>query len=151
MRGQLKDIGFRLTELADYLGISRPTLYKYIECYESGDYGQIRPDILVFFGFLEANPGIDKRSVLQYIVSHMGGDGKSEDMAELVEAMERFGLPREKVDFILSVVGGSWMDDLIPYLNRYRAVMGRPDLEDEAEEFSHAVEEFKKRISRGVE
>lgn len=147
MREQLKEIGFRLTELAEYLGLSRPTLYKYIECYEAGDYGQIRPDVLLFFGFLESNPGVDKRSAMQFIIAHTGGDA-SRDASELVGAMERFGLSREKTDFVLAVMSGDWMDDLIPPLNRYRCVRGRPDLEEEAAEYEAVIGEFVERLNK---
>ena len=61
VKEQLRELGFRLTELADLLHISRPTLYKYIELYESGEYDGIRGDVLMLFGYISTNPEASKR------------------------------------------------------------------------------------------
>ena len=36
IREQLKEKDIKITELADYLGITRPTLYKFIDIFDDG-------------------------------------------------------------------------------------------------------------------
>ena len=39
LRDKIRDLGLRLIDLSEYLEVSRPTMYKYIELYEQGHKG----------------------------------------------------------------------------------------------------------------
>ena len=41
LKERFKEIDLKITVLADYLQISRPTMYKFIDMYEEGNYENI--------------------------------------------------------------------------------------------------------------
>ena len=49
LRDKLKEVGLKLTDLAEMLDLSRPTLYTLIENYELGQRSKIEPKILNSF------------------------------------------------------------------------------------------------------
>lgn len=127
-------MGFRLTELADILRISRPTLYRYIELYESGDYDGIRGDILMLFGFISSNPSASKRDVMQYMVSNIGflDEGKPDGRIDTIaEVIGRTGCSRQKLDLILAIVNGDVLDPVVPYLLECVRVLNKGTFSEE--------------------
>jgi hypothetical protein len=69
MREKLKKLQIRLTELAGYLNISRPTLYKYVEMFDTRQKTQINPVVLKLFEFITQKKDITRKEVLRYIIS----------------------------------------------------------------------------------
>ncbi|MFH2116846.1 MAG: hypothetical protein ABII85_02240 [Bacillota bacterium] len=69
MKERLKELGIRLTELADYFNLSRPTIYKYIELYEKGKMDQINPLIRNVFVFISNKEVLSKKEVITYIIN----------------------------------------------------------------------------------
>ena len=53
VRDKLKEINLRLVELANYLNISRPTIYKYLESYEQRDYSKIDKVTFDLFSYID--------------------------------------------------------------------------------------------------
>lgn len=129
MKEQLRELGFRLTELADLLHISRPTLYKYIELYESGDYDGIRGDVLMLFGYISANAGATKREVLQYMVHNIGflDEGSTDRTEAVATVIARSGCSRQKLDLIMSMVNSDCLDSIVPYLLEVVRILGEDD------------------------
>ena len=132
VKEQLRELGFRLTELADLLHISRPTLYKYIELYESGEYDGIRGDVLMLFGYISTNPEASKRDILQYMVHNIGFlDDESTDRTEAVATViARSGCSRQKLDLIMSMVSSDCLDSMVPYLQQVVRVLNMGDPTD---------------------
>ncbi len=58
---------FSVTELSRITGKSRPTLYKYIAEYETGDKGAVPGDISELFGLIAGGAG--KRDIYAYCES----------------------------------------------------------------------------------
>lgn len=118
MKEKLKNLQLRLTELAEYLGISRPTLYKYLEAYEEKKYKQVEMQTLAVFRFINKTSTISKLQVFNYIVQlqkERAGvssnvthqiekiivqDGREE---ELIALLKLFDLPNSK-SIIQSVI-----------------------------------------------
>ena len=71
IRDRLKELEIRITELADYLQISRTTLYKFIELYDSGQQKDVNPSVRKLFDFIENNELIGKKNVIGYILENM--------------------------------------------------------------------------------
>lgn len=69
IRKKLKDLGIRLTEMSEYFNISRPTLYKYIENFESGNIEQIPNSIRNVFLYTMQKTVISKKEVINYIIN----------------------------------------------------------------------------------
>ena len=74
IRDRLKELEIRITELADYLQISRTTLYKFIELYDSGQQKDVNPSVRKLFDFIENNELIGKKNVMvsQYLSKKRG-------------------------------------------------------------------------------
>lgn len=68
MREKLKTLGLKLTELSNYLGYSRPTLYKYLEDYENKQYKQINFRVKKVFDFIMKKRTLSKIEVINYIL-----------------------------------------------------------------------------------
>ncbi|MGL5617577.1 MAG: hypothetical protein ACRCWU_00785 [Metamycoplasmataceae bacterium] len=65
---KLRKKDFTVTELSEYLEITRPTMYKYFELYDNKKYSQIPKEILNFFKLLSKNPLIGKRYLIKYLI-----------------------------------------------------------------------------------
>lgn len=70
LKDRLKEIDLRITELSDYLQVSRPTMYKLIERYDLGDRASIDKSVLRLFDYINSNELIGKKNVVLYILSH---------------------------------------------------------------------------------
>lgn len=71
LRDRLKEMEMRITELADYLQVSRPTMYKLIECYDSAKFDCIGKDALALFNYITENELVGKKNVINYILSNI--------------------------------------------------------------------------------
>ena len=71
LRDRLKDMELKLTELADYMQISRPTLYKFIECYDNQEFEFINNKVLKLFNYITENEFIGKKTVISYILNNL--------------------------------------------------------------------------------
>ena len=82
IKERLKEIELRITELSDYLNISRPTMYKFIDLYDSGDKSAINPRVLKLFAYLEENPLAGRKAAISFILSHLSENEASENHSE---------------------------------------------------------------------
>jgi hypothetical protein len=71
MRETLRQLDIKITELAEYLHISRPTMYKFIESYEKGARSLIPKPILGLLDYIEKTPYIGKKNVVNYILTNI--------------------------------------------------------------------------------
>jgi hypothetical protein len=78
MRKRLQNMGVRITELSELMGVSRPTFYKYLDMYDLGEREKIDPKVLKLLDHIRKNPRIGKRDVLYYILLIQGGKGRME-------------------------------------------------------------------------
>lgn len=69
IKERLKELDIKITELASYLSISRPTMYKFIEMYDEGSKNDLSKFICELFEYIETNELIDKKNVISYILS----------------------------------------------------------------------------------
>ncbi|MCL2598585.1 MAG: hypothetical protein FWD76_01565 [Firmicutes bacterium] len=69
IRERLQQLQMRTSELATYLEISRPTLYKYIELYDAGVRDGINKRVLKLLGYIDENKAIGKRGIIAYVAS----------------------------------------------------------------------------------
>ena len=52
LEDRLKELDIKKTELANYLDISRPTMYKFIESYDNGEFETINKKVLKLFDYI---------------------------------------------------------------------------------------------------
>lgn len=122
MRKELKELDIKITELADYLGISRPTMYKYIDSFESKSSESIPYTIMNLFEYIKSSKIINKRNVINYILNNvkLRGDNELSPEELLIESFSKFikmyGIQSEKVKFISIVISESKYDSEITAL-----------------------------------
>ncbi len=71
IRQRLKDVDLKITELADYLQITRPTLYKFIDDYDKGELESINKRVLKLFQYIDCNPLAGKKTIVAYILNNL--------------------------------------------------------------------------------
>ena len=88
MENKIRDLDIRYTELAKYLNISRPTLYKYIEDFNGKQYSKIDYYVLDVLKFIKRKTTISKLQVIDYIIKQkqmLPNDHLVEKMKNLID------------------------------------------------------------------
>mgnify|MGYP003301601296 CR=1 FL=1 len=71
LRERIKQMDLKVTELSDYLQISRPTMYKFIEYYDEQNFDLINRKVLKLFNYISENEFIGKKTVISYILNNL--------------------------------------------------------------------------------
>ena len=154
MRERLKELDIRITELADYLHLSRPTLYKFIDMYEQGTTRGIDRGVLDLFKYIEDSPYIGKKNVVSYIINNLSPD-VAIDESSLEKAVKTFekskSYSREKADFIQVLINSQIFDELIPYFNRCNKLLSSDDLSEEDIDYLGNFLIFRDRVENNYE
>lgn len=121
IRQRLKELDIKITEIAEYLQISRTTMYKFIEAYDSGDYGEINKRVLALFRYIDDNDLIDKRNVINFVLSKLTDakeldDDVSDKRLQEVSHLLTQNPDSEKSRFIMECCTKSSYDTLIHYM-----------------------------------
>ena len=117
IKERLKELEIKITELAQYLQISRPTMYKFIESYDGGKKKEVNKNVKKLFDYIEDNPLIGKRNVINYILSRMSVPQEN-DTSEVNEIIQ-------------SVTSHSQFDVVVHYLTEIEALLKKKKLTDE--------------------
>ena len=136
IKERLKDIELKITELSDYLQISRPTMYKFIEAYDSGDNSIINKNVLKLFKYIDENPIIGKKTVVSYILTNLVEEKELGDSSEnrLYNQIKRYIIANPestKTQFIEVVIQKTDYDDVIKYLLKIYPLLKKRKLSDE--------------------
>ena len=84
LTNKLNIISIRLTELAQAMNISRPTLYKYIEMYEKGEEKKITTEFKSIFDFIISDLCVNRQSLYLYLFNGGIEIGIKKEIIELV-------------------------------------------------------------------
>ena len=82
IRDRLKEMEMRITDLADYLHMSRTTLYTFIDAYDNKNQSIINAKVLKLFDYITEHPLARKKQVISFILANI-----SEEM-ELIDKDE---------------------------------------------------------------
>jgi len=130
MKERMRELNIKMTELSEYIKVSRPTLYKYIESYEEGDYGSIPGRVVSLFKVME-RPDATKEQVISYIISSFNED----DGTDSAEAVRRYisdpSSSPSKVEFLQKVATTNCLDSIIPYLNDCIDILSSDSIDDD--------------------
>lgn len=137
MKDVMRDLGIKMTEMAEYLRISRPTLYKYIDLFESGRSSDIPSDIAEVFRFMSGSECKSKEKAVSFMIGNrMDGTGSA-----VKDVIIRFVSSRPDFDpkmrFIHSLVSTGCIDGILPYLENSLGIMSR-GASDESELYQEA-------------
>ncbi|MGL5732850.1 MAG: hypothetical protein ACRCXE_02165 [Metamycoplasmataceae bacterium] len=102
---ELKKKDFTVTELSEYLEITRPTLYKYFELYDNKKYRLIPKEVLNFFKLLSKNPLIGKRYLIKYLIDDYKKDDyeKNQTLVAFIKKQNP-KLKDEEADLIIKCI-----------------------------------------------
>ena len=139
IRDRLKELEIRITELADYLQISRTTLYKFIELYDSGQQKDVNPSVRKLFDFIENNELIGKKNVIGYILENMTTMQENDvsQVNEIVRKIKEYvsdNQTSEKTQFLEKCVSSEQLDMTIHYLMDISSLLKKKKLSDENKE-----------------
>lgn len=157
VKERLKDMELKITELSDYLQISRPTMYKFIEAYDSGDVSIINKHVLKLFKYIDENPLIGKKTVVSYILTNLVEEKELGDTAEnrIYNQIKRFLIANPesiKSQFIELIVQKTDYDDAIKYLLKIYPLLRKRKLSDEEIAFLKPFDDIKTILDKeGVE
>ena len=116
IKERLKEIDLRITELADYLHVSRPTMYKFIECYDKKQFKSLSKEVLQLFNYISENELVGKRGVIAYILSNTSGSTATNEIESQIINYLKCNPDSKKSQFIKECVASDTFDKVIYYL-----------------------------------
>lgn len=125
LRDKMKAVDFKLVDLAEFLDISRPTAYKFIELYEEGQRDKLDDKILRLFKFIDSSKSLSKMAIINFIVgmnpSKQGSSKRRELIANLLKQESKI-----KIDFIDLVAQSELYDPILEYLLECAKIASKP-------------------------
>lgn len=136
IKERLKELEIKITELANYLQISRPTMYKFIESYDNGDKKDVNKAVKKLFDYIEENSLIGKRNVINYILTKMSSlqDADTSEVNDVIRPIKEYvsnNPTSEKTQFISTCISESLFDISIHYLVEIKPLLKKKKLTDE--------------------
>lgn len=136
IRDKLKVMEMKITELADYLQVSRPTMYKFIDAYDNNRKDEVSKPALRVFDYIESDDMIGKRNVISFILNNLAeiDETDSGEVNEVVNAVKLYvssNQKSEKTQFIRKSISSTEFDIIIHYLMDIESLFGKNDLTEE--------------------
>lgn len=136
IRQRFREMDFKITELAEYLQITRPTLYKFIDDYDSGNFALINKRVLKLFNFIENNPLAGKKTILVYILNNLVDEKEmgEEDEVSKFTKIKKYILENpssNKSAFIELIISRKDFDSIIDYLVEIYPLLKKRKLSDD--------------------
>lgn len=113
LRDKMKKADFKLVDLAEFLDISRPTAYKFIELYEQGQRDKLDEKVLRLFKFIDTDKS--KMEIINYIAGMTQSTQSTLKRRDLIANL----LEKEskvKIDFIDLLTKSELYDPILKYL-----------------------------------
>ena len=130
MKARMRELNIKMTELSEYIKVSRPTLYKYIESYESGDLESIPDRVVSLFRMMD-RPEVTKEQIIASIISTF----REDEGTETGEAVRRYvsdpSSSPPKIEFLEKVASTDCLDSIIPYLNDCIDILSGDTIDDD--------------------
>ena len=154
LRDRLKELDLKITELAEYLQVSRPTMYKFIEYYDACEYDLINKKILKLFNYIMENELIGKKNVINYILTHLVEikEMGNSDEIELMKKIKKILISNydsKKGQFLNIIISTSCFDDIISYLVNIYSLLNKDELSKEEIKILEEYKKFKNEIILG--
>ena len=129
MKERLRELGIKTTELSEYMRISRPSLYKYIELYESKDTSAIPENVLRTFKYIDRYKSLTKEQVVIFVICEFSDLNNSDKKEAVRKYLLMHGANDAKVELMYELVIGHSIDDLVPYLTDSARILNEPDVD----------------------
>lgn len=129
MKDRMRELGIKMTEMAEYLKISRPTLYRYIDLYSEGNKAELPPNVSELFRFMET-PGISKEQVIAFMIGEFGDSSESERKDSIRRYVSSKPDNDPKVRLFSLLATTDCMDAVVPYLANSIEIISRGPADD---------------------
>ena len=130
MKEKLRDLGIKTTELSEFMKISRPSLYKYIELYESKEYNQIPEKVLRVFKYVDKYKNLTKEQIIAYTIGEFS-DIKTSDKKEAVRNyLLNKGMNNPKIDLMYVLATTDSLDAVVQYLASAGKILDEGEMDD---------------------
>lgn len=135
LRDRLRELGIKIVDLANMLDISRPTLYKHIESYETNALENLDSSYIALFNYITQNEFINAKNVFIYITQNILRL-KERDLQGSM-AMGRVAITgnAQKDAFITLLLESNRFDDLLGYFISCYELLQKDTLSDESRAF----------------
>ena len=150
MKERLHDLGIKTTELSQFMKISRPSLYKYIELYESKDYKIIPEKVLRVFKYIDKYKNITKEQVITYTISEFSELNTSDKKETIRNFLIAKGTGNPKIELMYLLVTTESLDDIVQYLVNAARLLDEGDLDESALQQVSRLVNLKSDIMKGI-
>lgn len=130
LRDRLRELGIKIVDLANMLDISRPTLYKHIESYETNALENLDSSYIALFNYITQNEFINAKNVFIYITQNILRL-KEKDFQNKVAITGN----AQKDAFITLLLESNRFDDLLGYFVSCYELLEKDTLSDESRAF----------------
>lgn len=151
IKTRLKELDIKITELADYLQISRPTLYKYMESYDRGEKDEVNKKVLRLFDYIEENPLLGKKNVITYILTSLAtlkelDASPGHESLQAIRHYVSLHPDDEKTLFMKDASSEDTWDEVIHYLMLIRPLLKKKNRTEEEERELEPYQEILSRL-----
>lgn len=149
LRERLKSMEISITELADYMQVSRPTMYKFIEYYDDLKFDLINKRILKLFNYISEHELAGKKNVVNYILSYLVELKNDDNEQDITDAVRKYILSNpesKKSHFLISCASQHSFDSIIPYLLKIEPLLRKRKLTEDEKFVLQPYIEFKDKI-----
>lgn len=152
LRERLKAMELKITELADYLQVSRPTMYKFIEYYDNAEFDLINKKVLKLFNYINEHELVGKKSVINYILTNLVDvkDVGDDDELDIIKKIKKYIISNpesKKSQFLVTCATKDTFDDVIYYLVSIQGLLNKRKLSEEEQELLQPYLELKEKIN----
>lgn len=150
LRERLKEMELHITELADYLQVSRPTMYKFIDYYDCAKYNLINKNVLSLFNYIEENELAGKKNVINFILNNLVyvKETKDEYTAIIgnIKNVLRANPDSKKSKFITDCLFADEFSDIIYFLADIASIIKKKRPSADEKQKLHSYSEIKNKI-----
>lgn len=123
MKERLRDLGIRTTELSEYMRLSRPSVYKYIDLYENQRYKGIPEKVLRTFRYIDKYKTLSKEQVVSFIIYEFSEFENSDKKEAIRNYLMNKGSNDSKVDLMYRLITTNSLDDIVQYLSNAARIL----------------------------
>ena len=140
MKEKLRELGIKTTELSQYMRISRPSLYKYLDSYESREYRNIPDKVLRTFRYIDKYKSLTKEQVITFVICEFAEENTSDKKEAIRKYLLTKGPNDPKIELMYTLISTDFFDGVIHYLNKVSGIMEKEEYsESEIRQISRFV------------
>ena len=128
MKEKLRDLGIKTTELSQYMRISRPSLYKYLESYESKEYKVIPEKVLRTFRYVDKYKNLTKEQIITFVICEFAEEETSDKKESIRKYLLTKGSNDPKIELMYALINTDILDGITHYLNEVCRILEKGEL-----------------------